>query len=139
MTIVIMTDHILRAREVAVHKPHCPLPRVSSALYRVVSPEPPVPSVRKESPVGDNRHRWHCRLFYGSSYSDPTPRDCRAQPLVICDKKSEGTCNNQHLDLTWQNQTEFYLQCPNSNSNKWFCSSAESRQECTLTRELGRV
>lgn len=47
-----------------------------------------------------------------------------------------GACDNQYMDLGKQNS---YLQCPSSNCNQKFCSSAELSWWCSLTRELGRV
>ena len=47
-----------------------------------------------------------------------------------------GTCNNQHIDL---GKRSSYLQHPSSNPNKQLCSSADSNQGRTLTRERGKV
>lgn len=119
------------------------LPQASAAPCREVSLEPPAPLVGKECPGGTTS----CLSIVGHFSATPTLVSHHSNYRGICSPTTGNltvmhkgrrflACKNQHMDL---GRTNSYLQCPSSNPNQMFCSSAESSQRCTLARELSRL
>lgn len=111
-----------------------PLPQPSTAPFRDIFLEPPVPPMVEENLGWDNQIPHHGGSIWGSSCSDPSPLELQGnlwgsttRDLTMSEK--EGACENKHRNLGRQSS---YLQCPNP--HPWLCSSVESSQGPTLTR-----
>lgn len=118
-------------------------PQASTAPCGEISPEPPIPLVGKENPgktTCTTSTLWVA--LWVSPYSNRTPQGLQGNQWgstlgnLIMIEKEGGAHNNQHTNLGRSNS---YLQCPKTNPNKQFSSSAEPSKGSTLTRKQDGV
>lgn len=116
-----------------LHLDHISSPHASAAQCREVSPELWFLQWEKRTQRGQDSPSIVSH-FCRSPCTDLTPWELQENPWASVTgnlpamEKGEGDCNNQHMDHGRQSS---YLQCPKSNSNQGFCSSAEPSEKCT--------